>query len=203
MSEMPAALLMAGIVGQWLSQGGGHDGNAAYMFGAVPNVPINQHQPCAGYGNMMLHLAGPDGRATTPMPSFWTARLITGAWTVPGHGMHQPLPAKVEGAPGGSVVAYAVRRPDRQVSVMVINRDPVHAFRFALSGAITGPATVSSFGQAQYAWIDAGPASRPRRSRAPAIRRLSAGPLRITAAAYAITVVTGSAAMSLAGSSAR
>jgi hypothetical protein len=176
MSEMPSALLMAGIAGQWLSLGG----SAAYMFGYGPSVPVNQHLPCAGFGNMMLHMADPAGQARQPMPSYYTARLLTQIWTLPGHGLHRLVNAQVEGAGAEpEVVAYAVERPDRRLAVLLINRSGSHAHRLVLAkrGAdgFAGAADIYSYGPAQYAWLDAGEQSRPARSFPPAHSRQPAG----------------------------
>lgn len=173
MSEMPGALLMAGINAQWLSL----EGSAAYMFGYGPNVPINQHLPCAGYGNMMLHMADANGRAAQRMPSYWTARLLSGIWTVPGHRLHRLVAARVQGADDEQdVVAYAVERPDGRIAVLLINRS-VRGHRLAVMqalGSFTGRAEVYSFGPEQYAWLDEGDKSRPTRSLAPAHRKQNA-----------------------------
>ena len=173
MSEMPSALLMAGIVGQWMTLGG----NAAYMFGYGPATPVNQHLPCAGYGNMMLHMADARGEAITPMPSYYTARLLTHVWTLPGHRLHRVVAARIEGAgPEPDVVTYAVERPDQRLAVMLINRSATHAHRLALnmqglSREPAGMADIYSYGARQYAWLDAGARSRPLRSLPPEHRR--------------------------------
>lgn len=175
MVEMPSALLMAGIVGQWLSLGG----SAAYMFGYGPNVPINQHLPCAGYGNMMLFMADEQGRAAQPMPSLRTARLLTQIWTVPGHRPHRSIKASVEGADATpDVVAYAVERPDHRLGVMLINRNAVRSHSLLLTThdpmrRFAGMADIYSYGPEQYAWLDAGAQSHVARNLPPLHRRQS------------------------------
>jgi hypothetical protein len=179
MSEMPSALLMANIVGRWLSVGG----SAAYMFGYGPNVPSNQHLACAGYGNMMPFTADEDGQADKPTPSFFTANLLAKIWSVPGHGLHRLAPTRIEGLGDAKVVAFAVQRPDGKLAVMLVNRSPDQTYRFALKGqlrggmteSLRGPAQVYSYGPAQYAWADQGPESHPLRTHPPA-RQDVAGP---------------------------
>lgn len=171
MAEMPSALLMANILGQFLSEGG----NAAYLFGYGPNVPVNQNMPCAGYGNMALHMADRKGQAGTPLPSYHTARLLTGDWLMP-KGMHQFLPVEITGSTDPAVRLFALRRPDGQLGLLAINRSPdrtvdLHVMARDAKGEahpITGHVKVSLFGPDQYAWIDQGPASRPARSAPPA-----------------------------------
>jgi len=180
MSEMPSALLMAQIAGEWLHLGG----KAAYMFGYPPNTPINQTNACAGFGNMTPYMADPQGQATTPTPTYYAAKLLVGAWTLPGHGLHKSLPTEVAHMPGDEVRAYTVRRPDGRLAVLAINRSAQHSFRLALTGrrggrqiALTGPAEIQTYGPDQYAWKDAGPTSAPLRSLAPTKQTLPPGPL--------------------------
>ena len=65
------------------------------------------------------------------------------------------------------VTSYAVRRPDGQWSVMLVNRDESHAHgvRVVFAHArkretsYTGPVTMVTFGSEQYVWRDEGPNS--------------------------------------------
>ena len=192
MSEMPSALLMANIAGRWLSL----RGEAAYMFGYGPNWPANQHLPCAGYGNMMLHMADPNGQATQPMPSYYTAQLLTQTWAVPGHGLHRLATTEVQGAGADKVAAFTLRRPDHRLAVMLINRSPSEAFSFALIGKsshgtawpLAGPARLWSYGPAQYAWTDLGANSHPSKTEPPAQGMAPKGPLTISVPADSIVV---------------
>jgi hypothetical protein len=190
MSEMPSALLMAGVNGQWLSQGGA----AAYLFGYTPNWPANQHQACAGFGNMMTFMADPNGQATQPMPSYYTARLLTQAWTMPGHGLHRILPVET-GDP--AVKAYAVRRPDHRLGLLLINRSGARAFTLPLAakGAdgrvrpLAGPIEYWRYGPSQYAWKDAGEDSKPIRDLPPEHGRLARGAAGFALPADTVAVV--------------
>jgi len=192
MSEMPSALLMAGIVGQWLSLGG----HAAYMFGYGPNVPVNQHLPCAGYGNMMPFLADAKGQATLPMPSYHTSRLLTRLWTRPGHALHRMVDARVEGPDDADVVAYAVLRPDHRLAVLLINRSATRRYRLTMAGRdvrgtisdIQGQADIYFYGPQQYAWRDAGEQSGPSRDDPPVRRHQPRGNARIELPAATLAV---------------
>lgn len=168
-SEMPSALLMANIVGQFLTAGG----DGAYLFGYGPNEPANQHQPCAGYGNLMLFTANAEGQADRPTATLQTARLLTARWLQP-TGRHEIYATRVEGA--DPVRAFAVRRPDGRLSVMLINRDPARFYDLRIEGR-AGPAQVWRYGPEQYDWIDAGPASHPGRNLPPAYAPLPRGGL--------------------------
>lgn len=181
MSQIPAALLNADIVGRFMAKGGAQ----AFLFGYTPNQPINQHQACAGYGNMMTWQTDEKGSAKWPSPTFYAARLLTQVWSQPGHGEHAVWPAasSVRDKKGRPLVsAYAVRRPDGRWALMLVNRDPkaAHAasIRFQGVGAekgFAGPVEVWRYDGSRYAWKDAGERSRPSRDRPPAHGRQDGG----------------------------
>ena len=138
-------------------------------------MPINQHQPCAGYGNMML-------------------------WQ-PGDGVHALYPAasNLRDAKGQVLVtAYVAHRPDGRWALMIVNRDKdrAHPVRIDFKGAagplggLTGPLEVFQYSGAQYAWKDAGPQSRPARSLPPEHRTLKGG-AALDLPAYSLTIVRG------------
>jgi hypothetical protein len=182
MSEMSSAELMSNIVGQWLTLGG----STAYMFGYPPGSAINQLNKCAGYGDMMLFLDD-NGKPGAPLPIYYTAKLLTERWTVPGHGEHQLLSTKVEGA-GRKLVAYSVRRPDGKIGVLAINRSAHLTYKLSLDG-LDGPGEADLYGARQYAWKDVGERSHPVRDEPPAHRTLPAGPLTVDVPPDTIAVV--------------
>lgn len=182
MAEMPSALLMANIIGQFLNEGG----DAAYLFGYGPNVPVNQNLACAGYGNMALHLADPNGQAGVPLPSYHTARLLTGDWLM-AKGAHRFLPVEMTGG-DPAVRVFALARPDGQIGLLAINRSPDRAVDLHITAqdgkgtasAIAERVKISRFGPEQYDWIDQGPASRPARSLPPARTATAVRDLHLT-----------------------
>jgi len=195
MSQLPSALLDADIVGQFLTLGG----KAAYMFGYGPDAPINQHAACAGFGNMMLFQADARGQADQPMPAFYFARLLTGAWA---HGGDAPnaiykAASNIRDARGRMLVtAYALKRPDGDWSVMLVNRDPTrpHRLRLVLRGrgepsrlGGRGGLTVATYGPDRYRWEDAGPASHPTLDLPPRRFTLPAG-APVTLPPWSLTV---------------
>ncbi|WP_297512882.1 discoidin domain-containing protein [uncultured Caulobacter sp.] len=193
MSEIPAALLNADIVGQFMTRGGAQ----AFLFGYTPNQPINQHQACAGYGNMMTWQTGPDGQAKWRTPTFWAAWLLTNAWTDGGHGRHRLWPASAEArdAKGRPLVtAYAVERPDGQWALMLVNRDAkaAHATRLAFSDgrAFAGPVETWTYDRSRYAWRDAGEQSHPERELPPRRGRQD-GTTPLVLPPWSLTVVRG------------
>ena len=198
MSEMPSALLMANIVGQFLSEGG----SAAYMYGYGPDTPFNELRPCAGFGAMSLYMADRTGQATQPMPSFYTARLITDGWLMPNGRQHELLPSEVTGIPGEWVKSYAVRRPDHRIGLLIINRDPTASFavhvlsrdREGKVARMRGPMEIIQYGPAQYIWQDSGPESHPVRDDPPARSQLVGDDPTVMLPPESLTVVVQSLA---------
>ncbi|HEY7807403.1 MAG TPA: discoidin domain-containing protein [Croceibacterium sp.] len=192
-SEVPSALLMADIVGQWLKLGG----SAAYRFGYPPNSPATQKAGCAGYGNMMLFLADRQGQAAQPMPSFFAARLLTQRWTQPGDGLHRMIGAMIKGGRDHDVAAFALERPDGRIAIMLVNRSArlthvisVHSQRQpGVAVQLSDPATVFRYGPKQYSWKEAGAQSHPGLDLPPVRRTIRSGPLKLQLDPLSMAVV--------------
>jgi F5/8 type C domain len=196
MSLVPSALFSADVVGHFLSRGGA----VAFMFGYTPSWPSNQAFPCAGYGDMMLFEADAAGQSRWPMPMYFAENLMMRDWGAPAD--EAPALFAVDGEATDAqgrpmVLAYALRRRDGTLSVMLLNRDEDAAHRMTLR--IRGPrgdapfparggAGVVQYSSAQYAWLDLGPNSRPTRDLPPARFRIGPGPLSLPA--MSLTVVT-------------
>src|SRR5262249_12316789 len=119
--SIEGALLNAEIVGQFLTLGG----DAAYMYGYEPNELI-QELPCV-WGNNMLFLADERRRVRSEWATYHGARLLTREWAQPADLPHEVYPAAsdIRNQSGQALVtAYAVRRPDKQWALMLINKDP-------------------------------------------------------------------------------
>ncbi len=185
MVELPSALLNADIVGQFLSQGG----KAAFMFGYTPSTPTNQHLVCAGYGDMMLQEADENGAAKWPMPIYWGARLLTQRWAQPGHGEHHLYRTLVT-APHAAVTAYALRRPDGQWAVMIVNRDGKNAHAVTLKAPMTGRVQVWQYSPAQYAWHADKEQGHPSRD-LPPVHSMARADGVFVLPAFSMTVVRG------------
>ncbi len=200
MVEMPSALLNADIVGQFLTVGG----DAAYLFGYPPSVPINQHLACAGYGNMMLWQADTKGAAAAPMPAYWAARMMTGDWAQASGGVHAVWPASTSATDAKGrpyVTAYALRRPYGRFSLMLVNRDlhQAHAVRLGFQTAhgwhgASGEASMVQYSPRQYAWKPDGPHGRPSRDLPPERRTLRNAGQGLALPAASLSVVTVGAA---------
>ncbi|HVZ29220.1 MAG TPA: discoidin domain-containing protein [Asticcacaulis sp.] len=189
--EVPSALMNADIAAGFLSRGG----KAAYMFGYGPNIPLAAPKPCGGYGTMMLQQADSKGQARDNMPAFWGAQMLSQDWLQSGHGAHvlYPVTTDIHDAKGQPLVtAYAVKRPDGRMAVMIVNRDPDHAhnIHIRLAGAKRGlkAAMVYQYYPALYKWHPNGDIGRVVRDFAPVKRQVSAG-AAIRLPAMSLTVV--------------
>jgi hypothetical protein len=134
----------------------------------------------------MLFTADAAGQAKDPTPTFHAARLITGAWLQP-QGLHRLYAARVDtNGPRGLVKAFAVRRPDGQLGVLIVNRDPVRSYALTAPGLNGRPADLWTYSAAQYAWVEAGPQSRvdrsdpPIQAHAPRLSRIDVPPASLT-----------------------
>jgi hypothetical protein len=101
----------------------------------------------------------PDFSINQPLAQFFVAQLINHEW-LQSDGANQLFPAAsdiTDGAGHTLVTAYAVKRPDGQWSIMLINKDQEnsHGVRLEFTGAhaqFSGAIEESLFGRAQYHW---------------------------------------------------
>jgi hypothetical protein len=112
--------------------------------------------------------------------------MINQEWVKHGTGMHQLFPAEEDvkdDAGHALVTAYAVKRPDGEWSLMLINKDPsnAHAVKIEFAGSggkstghFSGPVTMVTFGAAQYVWHSEGPKSHADPDGPPATKTLNA-----------------------------
>src|SRR6202140_3767258 len=98
-----------------------------------------------------------------PLAQFFVAHLINLEWAQAGGGEHQVYSAKSDiedGAGRDLVTAYALKRPDGEWSLMVVNRDQEKGYRVRVAfrgaadsvGSFAGPVEIATFGSAQYRW---------------------------------------------------
>ncbi|PZS22843.1 MAG: hypothetical protein DLM61_25185, partial [Pseudonocardiales bacterium] len=156
--DLPGALLDAETAAQFLTLGG----DASYLYGYEPQPLIRESGVCNTWGNLALWQSDDAHRIIRPLAAFHAMRLLTGRWAQPGGGRHVIYATNV-GAAGtnarAAVSAYAVRRPDRGLAILLINKDPrlartvrVVAESGGVSGPVEGPGDVFALSGAQYVW---------------------------------------------------
>jgi hypothetical protein len=198
--EMPSALMTADIVGQFLTLGG----RAAYLFGYEPSRPFNEKSLCADYGQLMLLEGDTNVRASWPMPTYFATRLITQEWAEPVNRWHKLYAANsdIRDEAGRQIVtAYAVKRPDRKWSVMLVNKDPQRAYDVHISfagtqssaGRFRSSIQAFQYSSGQYAWQSAGQDGHPVRTDPPQQFVLSPDQI-VHLPPFSLTVLRGKAA---------
>ncbi len=158
-SDIFSALWLADYIGSFLTAGG----NGVYFF---HYLPLQMEHGCNDSpGTFGMFTVDADYKIQQPLAQFFASQLINLEWVQPGNGEHMTFPAQsdvTDGAGHELVTAYAVRRPDGQWSLMVVNRDQenAHSVRVEFRGqgklsspsTFTGPVEISVFGREQYQW---------------------------------------------------
>jgi hypothetical protein len=172
--SIEGALLNAEIVALFLTLGG----ERAYLYGYEPNYLI-QELPCA-WGNNMMFLTNDAGRIRARLATFYSSWMLTHLWAQPADQSLEIYPASsdiLNDEEENIVTAYALRRPDKSWSLLLINKDPSRGFDVQIrfkDAASQSVSTLNSsielfqFSRAQYAWRSNGEKGYPTRSRMPA-----------------------------------
>ena len=197
--DLAGAVFNADVVGEFSS----HGGKQAYFFGYEPTELISRAE-LRGVGQQHALLADAKGQMQERMPSYHAARMLTHAWADSVGGVHAMVAATVSSQADPSIAklvsAFALRRPDRRISLLLINRDPSHAMAIttALEGetrgnsrAPNGPVDTWQYSSAQYRFLQDGEHGHPVLNQPPLFQRSVAMPARITLPPNSITVVTG------------
>jgi hypothetical protein len=151
-----AALWLADFVGAFLEAGGG----GLYYFHYLPTgLHAGGHGSMGTFG---LFTVDSSYRIQQPTSQFFASRLVNQDWVEPGESRHEVYPARSDVVdPAGHVLvtAYALRRPDGQWAVLLVNKDQEnpHAVRIVFDDAgrertFAGPVTLVTFGSEQYRW---------------------------------------------------
>lgn len=148
-----SGLWLADYVGSMMAEGAG----ATYYFHYMP-YPGG----FSGFGNFLW--IDKDYKVLGYPPQYLAAQLITKEWVQPIDAPHRQFKASsnvVDAAGNVLVTAYAVERPDKQWSVMLVNRDQSndHAVKMVFSDAdkkrdrhFSGQVARITFGSNEYQW---------------------------------------------------
>lgn len=137
-------------------------GQTVYFYGLEPNWVFQEDEgkPCNTWGNLML-LQFFNNFETRPVAAYYVHRMVNTAWVQPGDGKHTMYAAApvTRNAKSASVTAYAVRRPDGTISVLLFNKHPKLATSVRLeqrdgrtSTPVTGALKVMQYSGQQYVW---------------------------------------------------
>ena len=140
-------------------------GGAAFYHSPIQPQPVEDS--CLGWASWSNFVADKDYNITGYTSLYFAAHLINFEWVQHHSGMHQMFPVSVnikDNDGNALVTTYAVRRPDGNWALMLVNRDESnpHAVRVAFEdsdkrrGFFSGPVAVTSFGSEQYEWKNDG-----------------------------------------------
>lgn len=195
--DMFGALWLADYAGAFLTAGGA----GLYYFHYFPR-PLSRG--CHGWGTFGMFTATDDYKILQCTSQYYAARFINLEWVKPGNEVHHVYHASCDAvdATGHQLVtAYAVRRPDAQWSLMLVNRDQEnpHPARVAFHDSaarrtafFSGPVTMVTFGREQYRWHADGRNGHPDPGNPPVRRTISSGEGTVfTLPKASLTVVRG------------
>jgi hypothetical protein len=150
-----AGVWLADYIGSFLNSGG----KGVYFF---HYLPLHMEPGCnSSPGTFGMFTINGNYEIQQPLAQFFVAQLINLEWAKTDGGEHEVYGAHSDvddGAGHELVTAYAVKRPDGQWAVMLVNRDQQAAhkvrieFRGTAGGSFSGAVEVATFGSAQYQW---------------------------------------------------
>jgi hypothetical protein len=150
---------------------------------------------CKTWGNLTLLQSDSRRRIKAPVAAYWATRLLTQDWIEPGGAPNTLLATSATG--GAPVAAYALRRPDGTLAILLLNKDPRRARAVSISlasenavGPLTGAVAIEQLSSARYVWHPAGERGHAHPDGPPARAMLDAGPrTKLTLPALSITVL--------------
>jgi len=171
--DIEGALFNADTVGAFLTLGG----SQAYQYGYEPNY-LQDELKCS-WGNLMMLQLNPKNDQLNLLSTYYAAQLITKEWMQPTNETHQIFPVTLKQkkpTSSSAVSVYAVRRPDKEWSLLAINKHPKRDARVTVQFnsdsrrqvSFAGDIDVIQFSRDQYLWRDDGPNGHPIRSGPPA-----------------------------------
>jgi hypothetical protein len=161
MSTIFAALWLADNVGSFFEGGG-----AAFYHS--PIQPQGIQGSCLGSASWSNFVSDEHYTIKGYTSPYFAAHMINLEWLQHRAGMHSMFPSSTDIKDGEGnllVTSYAVRRPDGNWSLMLVNRDETspHTIRVQFEdstgssgGSFSGAVRVVTFGSEQYVWINDG-----------------------------------------------
>jgi hypothetical protein len=166
MQDLFAGLWLADSVGAYLTIGGP---GAVYYHSPIQPEPLRPGcQAWSTYGNFVADEKLDIKQHTA---QYFASQMLNLDWVKHGAGAHELYPAVGDlrdEANHQLITAYAVKRPDGQWSLLIVNKDPSNAHEvnltFEKNGktadyGFTGTVNAVTFGVAEYVWHSSGPTS--------------------------------------------
>jgi hypothetical protein len=190
--------------GLWLVDniGSFFEGGGAAFYHS-PIQPQGVQNTCLGWSSWSNFVSDENYQIRGYTATYWAAHMLNLEWLEHRAGIHQMFPSSTDitdSAGNALVTSYAVRRPDGNWSLMLVNRDSTnpHTVRVMFADAknkrpssFAGPVTVVSWGSEQYVWINDGPNSHPDPDHPPVASLLAGPPSTFTLPKASVTVLRG------------
>jgi F5/8 type C domain len=178
MTENFAALWLVDSVGAFLANGG-----AVYYHSPIQPEPLRSG--CHGFSTYGNFVANEKLEIQQHTSQYFASRMINLEWVKHGAGVHELFLAGADAKDDAGhdlVTVYAVKRPDAEWSLMIVNKDPTnqHSMKIEFADAdgnrhrhFVGTVTMVTFGAEQYVWHPEGPNSHADPSGPPLTKTLS------------------------------
>jgi hypothetical protein len=126
------------------------------------------HDTCLGWATWSNFISDRDYNINGYTSLYYAAHIINLEWVQHRSGVHEMFPSSTDAKDSEGnvlVTSYAVRRPDGQWALMLVNRDEnnPHTVRVAFDdsknkqmASFSGPVTLVTFGSEQYSWKNDG-----------------------------------------------
>ncbi len=153
------ALWLADSFAGFLTAGG----QSTHYYHALSYSP--PHPACANsWGTYHMFMVDGQYQIATPTSQYFAAQLLTQEWSQPTNAEHflYKAASDIKDSEGHTLVtAYALKRPDGQWALMLINKDHDHPHKVQIAfhdadanrqSAFSGQVAVITFGKEQYQW---------------------------------------------------
>lgn len=195
---LPGALFDADVVANFFARGG----SKSFFFGYEPGS-LSHERGCDQWGNLVMFLADSTGQAQYRLPRYYGSWLLTHAWADSSGGAHAMHAVEIShdgpAGPDTLLSVFALRRPDRRWSLLLVNRDPARARSIdppVIAGEgggsrpLRGPLDIWQYSAEQFEFRANRELGHPVRDLPPA-HLVRAGAVPVTLPPYSITVITG------------
>ncbi|MGC1265531.1 MAG: discoidin domain-containing protein [Candidatus Acidiferrum sp.] len=181
MADLFGGLWLADNAGSFLANGG-----SAFYHSPIQPEPLRSG--CRGFSTFGNFVADDKLDVSQHTAQYFASQMINLEWVKHGAGVHQLFPAESDikdDARHALVTAYAVKKPDGEWSLMLVNKDPsnAHTVKIEFADATTnraqqfsGQVTRVTFGADQYVWHPEGAKSHADPDGPPAASTLNAQP---------------------------
>ena len=163
--DLAGALLNAETAAQFLCG----RGDTAFYYGYEPN---KLDGGSGSWGNQLMLLESKAG--TVPVATYQAMRMLSHVWMGPRGGRHLILPVQIRKNGSGLINVFALKRPDGEISLLVINKDSGMPLKLSVMGLGKASVMLTTYSSAQYSWHADGANGHPSLNLPPASTKIPA-----------------------------